>query len=79
MRPNLASRVATAQAQQKAKKEHSRKERQFNVGYSVFVRNLTSGPNWVPGTIVALRGPLSFDVELSDQRSSTCGSHSDSY
>ena len=32
----------------------------------MFVQNYAAGPSWVAGTIVAVHGPLSFDVKLRD-------------
>ena len=32
------------------------------------MRNFSSGPTWLPGTVIATRGPLSFEVKLTDDR-----------
>ena len=38
----------------------------------MFVQNFAAGPSWVAGTIIAVCGPLSFDVELRDGRVVKC-------
>ena len=68
MRPSVASRVARAQDRQKADHDRSSRDRKFEPGSLVFVKNFTAGPNWLPGCIRSLRGPLSFEVELDDGR-----------
>ena len=68
MRPSVASCVARAQDRQKADHDRSSRDRKFEPGSLVFVKNFTAGPNWLPGCIRSLRGPLSFEVELDDGR-----------
>ena len=66
LHPNLVGRV-------RKKKEHQKsaprvKNRAFKVGDTVLVRNFTSGLLWLPGSVVGLRGPLTYDVKLDDGR-----------
>ena len=42
------------------------KSRSFQIGDAVFVRNLTSGPKWIPGQIQEVRGPVTYTVLLQD-------------
>ena len=44
------------------------KERVFQIGDPVFVKNLGSGPTWLLGTIKEVQGPLSYAVTLADSR-----------
>ena len=44
------------------------KDRQVNVGDSVYVTNFSSGPCWLPGVVVNESGPVSFIVKLLDDR-----------
>ena len=42
-------------------------ERTFTLNDDVFVKNFASaGPNWLPGKIVGIRGPVSYDIQLKD-------------
>ena len=68
LRPSLSSRVLSRQADQKRLHDAHSKSREFEVGQSVLVRNLREGPKWLPGTIVEKTGPVSYRVEVSDQR-----------
>ena len=38
----------------------------FSVGDMVYTCNFGSGPTWLEGTVVEIRGPLSFRTELGD-------------
>ena len=42
--------------------------RQFHQGDKVNMVNYGSGARWIPGTIVEIRGPLSYIVQTSDGR-----------
>ena len=37
-------------------------------GDRVYVRNFSSGPKWLPGEVKSVRGPLSYEVTLLDDR-----------
>ena len=57
------------QLQQKVGHDYRAKEREINVGDSVFVRNISSaGPACLPGVVMESRGPLTFHVEMEDGR-----------
>ncbi len=68
MHPVVESRVLTSQLRQKSAHDQHAKGRSFNLEEAVYVRNYANGPKWLPGVITALRGPLSYDVTLSDDR-----------
>ncbi len=68
MHPVVESRVLTSQSRQKSAHDQHAKGRSFNLEEAVYVRNYANGPKWLPGVITALRGPLSYDVTLSDDR-----------
>ena len=42
--------------------------REFTVGARVFVRNFGRGPMWLPVVVKELTGPVSYTVELEDDR-----------
>ena len=44
----------------------------FQVGDKVYVKNHRPGPVWLPGRIVEATGPLSFRVQLEDERVWRC-------
>ena len=67
LRPLLSSRVQTKQAQQKGQHDMHSKDRTFEVGQCVLVRNLRAGPKWISGTIIEQTGPVSYRVQVDDQ------------
>ena len=55
------------QFQQKQQHDIHARERTFTLNDDVFVKNFASAdPNWLPGKIVAVRGPVSYDIQLKD-------------
>ena len=69
MIPDVASRVHDRQLNQKAGHDRSTKQRTFVAGEEVGAKNFTSAtPKWLRGKIVRCRGPVSYDIELEDQR-----------
>ena len=68
LRPSLSRHVRAQQEQQKRNRDQHTKPRTFSVGDSVYVCDLPSKDDWLPGTITHATGPLSFEVELSDGR-----------
>ena len=68
LRPEVADKVATKQAEQKQQHDLKAKPRDLMVGQRVMVRNMRSGPSWIPGTIVRQKAPLTYLVQVgSDQ------------
>ena len=68
LHPTVEKRVKQSQEHQKAGHDRRAKARVFSVGDMVYARNFSSGPTWLEGTIVEIRGPLSFRIELGDGR-----------
>ncbi len=68
LHPNIAERVRSSQERQKSGHDLRAKSRTFKVGDTVLVRNFAKGSVWLPGSIVRMRGPLSFDIKLDDGR-----------
>ena len=63
--PDLQSKVQCQQQQQKAAHDRHAVSRQFAVGDHVYVCDLPSKKDWIPGTIESTSGPLTFNVVLS--------------
>ena len=63
--PDLSERVEKQQLQQKSNHDSSKPERSFSVGALVYAKNFSSNtPKWLPGAVVRITGPLSYQVEL---------------
>jgi hypothetical protein len=67
-RPDLEHRVQNKQQDQKSNHDKRTKLREFQTGATVYARNFARGPKWLPGTVVAELGPLSYRIELVDGR-----------
>ena len=66
IQPNLSSHVEAKQgAQNKHHDCHSR-DCTFQIGDAVFVKNFGNGPNWLPGQIKKVCGPVSYGITLND-------------
>ena len=68
MLPNLASKIRSKQLAQKVQHDKKSKPRTLKIGSNVLVHNFSTGPEWLFGTIVNTKGPLSYIVKLSDGR-----------
>ncbi len=65
LKSNVASRVASAQTQQKSRHDQHSRPRSFSVGDIVYARiALQRERQMDPGTIVEVTGPVSVKVEL---------------
>ena len=66
MHPYNESRVVANQFSQRDRTTKSRENRSFHVGETVYVKDFrVSSPNkWASGTVLALRGPLSYLVQV---------------
>ena len=69
VRPNTAERVEQKQQDQHDQKARSRR---FQLRDYVFVKNFGAGSRWLPGEIVEVIGPVSFQVLLEDGRRRRC-------
>jgi hypothetical protein len=67
LKPDGQSHVMEKQSQQKADHDKHSRTRQFSVGDLVMAKNLRPGADWIPATIVARLGPLSYLVETTDK------------
>ena len=69
--PDLSTTVRQQQERQKLQHDRHIKVRKFSEGDSVFMRNFSpQHPHltWIPGQILITRGPVSYTVQLSDDR-----------
>ena len=66
--PNLAQRVSTQQEKQAAYRNKHTQVKTFDKDDKVFVRDLPSGKDWLPGVITNLFGSKSCEITLSDGR-----------
>ena len=64
--PEVSSKVESQQCRQKkAHDSNALPARSFSVNDPIFARNFTGGsPNWLPGRVTKVTGPLSYEVEL---------------
>jgi hypothetical protein len=66
--PDVGRRVEKKQQDQKQRHDSHAKERSFKVGDLVYARNYAQGEKWIPGRIEQRTGPVSFTVELGENR-----------
>ena len=66
LHPSVPNRVTTNQAKRKEQHDQHTHSRNFTVGQRVLVRNFRDGPKWVPGTLIARHGSLSFLVQVGE-------------
>lgn len=65
MRPDVGRRVRDQQNLQKTQHDTHCRERQFVLGQKVWVRNMREGPCWIPGVIVGIQGPVSYQIRVT--------------
>ncbi len=77
LQPSISAKVETQQSRQKLNHDSVRSTvRSFSVNDPVFAQNFSeSSPKWLPGTVVRVSGPLSYQIEL--QRGGTVRRHVD--
>ena len=68
LKPSLASKVHTKQANQKTGHDSNAKQRCIAVGDAVFVCDFPSGKKWLSGKVIDMKGPMTYLVELQDGR-----------
>jgi len=66
--PTVASRVQANQQRQKANHDGKCRLCEFNIGDTVYIRNFTGTPAWVPDVIEKCRGPLSYLIKLLNNK-----------
>jgi len=67
VKPDLRQQVQSKQMVQLTK-SGGRREKNFEVGSDVLVKNFGSGKRWLTGTIVRSCGPKSYKIKLNDGR-----------
>ena len=68
LRPDLAAYTYKKQEQQRNDHDKRSRDRTFEVGQLVYVKNFGQGTPWVMATVKERTGPLSFRVMLPDGR-----------
>ena len=66
--PQIADRVENQQARQKNSHDRTAQQCNFMQGQAVYARNFREGERWIPGYIVEVTGPVSYNIELEDGR-----------
>ena len=66
MNPDLAQKVLSNQLQQKRTHDNSKQARAFKVGEEVYVSSFNNINHWIPGSILATTGPLSYKISLAN-------------
>jgi hypothetical protein len=73
VKPHTEERVEKNQLKQNIQHDQKSRERKFEVGENVFVRNYRQGgEKWLPGVIQKETGPVSFRVKLSGGQHRHC-------
>ena len=68
LRPNVAARVQSKQGKQKMVYDCHAQYRSFSPDDQEYVRNFTSGPKWLLGTVIGTQVSLMFTLQLQDGR-----------
>ena len=68
LKPAISNRVQNKQQSQKEQHDAHAKQRGFQVGDPVFVRDFPGGKRWISGSISSIEGPRSCHVALCDGR-----------
>lgn len=66
LRPVKTKQTVLLQQQKQVERRCKAKFRSFNRGDNVLVRNYGKGAKWVPATVIAQTGPVSYAVETKD-------------
>ena len=64
--PDTKETVLQKQQAQVERRKSRSKERIFHAGDQVLARNYTNGPKWVPATVIAQTGPVSYTVRTCE-------------
>ena len=65
----VQTRVAHSQHRQKEGHDRRAKQRNFTVGQSVYVRNFSGHPRWLPGSVIDIPAPLTYVVDVGEGKS----------
>lgn len=63
LRPNCEKSVLDKQTRQKSAHDRRCRHREWIAGDRVLVRNHRDGPDWIPGTIIEVLGPVTYIVQ----------------
>ena len=66
--PQIADRVENQQSRQTKLHDRTAQQRNFTQGQAVYARNFREGERWIPGYVVEVTGPVSYNIELEDGR-----------
>ena len=69
LRPDLARKVRLSQERQKRGQDSHARERNFEIGETVYARNYGPGDMWLPGKVTGIQGSTLHTVLLKDGRS----------
>lgn len=62
--PDVKNKILKKQQKQKESHDKGCKLRSFEIGDSVYVRNYSGGPKWIPAVVESCTGPLSYKTTL---------------
>ena len=68
LRPNIATRAHMSQNSQKLNYDIKSRSRSFSVEDSVFARQSNNDSPWIPGTVAAKLGELTYQVQFDNGR-----------
>ena len=68
LRPNIATRVHMSQDSKKHNYDRKSRSRSFSVEDSVFARQSNIDSPWIPGTVAAKLGELTYQVQFDNGR-----------
>ena len=68
LHPDSRRSASETEDRQKLVHDAHARPRQFALQETVYARNYGSGPLWLPGLVVGLRGSAMYDIQLSDKR-----------
>ena len=68
LRPNIATRIHMSQDSQKLNYDRKSRSKCFSVEDSVFARQSNNDSPWMPGSVAAKLGELTYQVQFDDGR-----------
>ena len=72
LRPNTPLRVEEKQQVQKCNHNARSRHCSFQIGDLVYAKNFSPGPQWIPGKVMKFSGPVSYEIQLNDERQRRC-------
>ena len=68
LHPNVKDQVMHNQMKQKQHHDTHCKQCQFKAGDTVYVKDFSGKEGWLPGIITKIQGPVTYLIELEDER-----------